>query len=263
MSDFDDFDGFDQFDRLDAELGAQMRGLSDGGPIDAAGTLQSMRPALRRARAHRRLAVVATSATMAASLVGVAFAISNTSDRATRINFAATTTTKRGNSDPSVTAKHDGGRTTTTRDSRGATTTSSHGGANPGNSNPGSSNPGGHPGPTTTLGSNSGSTPPHAGTTTTQPGNPTTTTGPNSTTTTTQTSPQSRTDTGIGGSVTVGYDGSGILTRSYVASSGYSGQVTTSDQFRYEVRFTNGSATTDVKCRVRNGVLDPPNINDH
>jgi len=228
----------DDFDARDDTLARELRGLAPGEfELDADAALGSMRPALRRARARRRLTVTSTAlGVFAVAVVGVA-ALRH--DGPSKLNI-------QGRSRPVSTAPVKPPITVP------PTTW-------PTVENPPATTPPYVP-PTTQadhLRSGSGPTP----TITTPAPTPTTSTSRGETTTTVA-PPSTKTYSSVGGHATIRFAAGKLTLVSYAPTAGYTSDVRTNAPDEIEIRFSNGNGESRIRVRVQDGVLRPE-ITEH
>jgi cytoskeletal protein RodZ len=226
-------DGFDD-DPRDDDLARGLRGLAPSEfELDADQTLGSMRPALRRARVRRRLAVSTSVLGVLAVLSAGAVVVQDHSTSHVNIESHTPSSVPTPTKTPvstspgvSTTTKSPLTTTPTTR----PTTTNGNGLVGP---LPTSTSP-----PTTPTSHDD-----HGGTTTP----PSTAPVP----------PATKTYTSIGGRVTIRFANGRLTLVSYTPSAGYTTEVHTNTPTDIELRFSNGGSESRIRVRVQDGQLRP------
>ena len=209
----------DPRDPLDDAIARDLGALAPD-DLDADAVLGSMRPALHRARARRRLAVASSALGAVVVVAGISGLLAGQHSNRVQVEGPSTVPSTLSTS----TTRKAG--TTTTTPPRGATTT------------------------TTATSPTAGSTP---ATPTTDDRGGTTQPGPGSSTP--PAAPSTKTYTAIGGRITVTFARGALTLDSYAASAGYQADVHNQDPDDVEVRFSNGNRESRIRIRVQNGAV--------
>lgn len=230
----------DDFDPLDHTLARELRGLAPSEfELDADRTLGSMRPALQRARARRRLAVTSSAlGVFAVVVVGAAALRHETTSKLNiqgRSHPTVSTAVRPSTPKPSTTTRPVVvvPPITTPRDVPSTT--------RPDRQPSGS-------GPTPTITAPAITTP--ATTKTTTPssrGETTTTIAPAST----------KTYSAVGGHATIRFAAGRLTLVSYAPSAGYQNDLRKNTATEIEIRFSNGNLESRIRVRVQDGQVRP------
>ena len=229
-------DHFDD-DPRDDELARGLRGLAPSEfELDAGQTLGSMRPALRRARVRRRLAV--STSVLGVLVVLSAGAVVVQDHSTSHVNIESHTPSSVPTPTKTPVSTPPGVSTTTTPKSPLTTTPTTR---------PSTTNGNGVVGPRPTTSAPPPTTPTshgdHGGTTTP----PSTAPAP----------PATKTYTSAGGRATIRFANGRLTLVSYTASAGYTTEVHTNTPTDIELRFSNGGSESRIRVRVQDGQLRP------